>query len=136
MRITMKENPCGYAFNKTRQTFLASDLLIADSHWKRLKGLLGTSEVSFFAGKGLWIVPCHGVHTLGMRYAIDVIYLSDDNAVVHVEEHVKPWRFTPIHMGAETVIELPAHTVCNTQTRIGDQIEISRVAATVASRCE
>ncbi len=115
----------GYAFNKTRQTFLASQLQTADSHWKRLKGLLGTPETVFTAGKGLWIVPCHGVHTFGMRYAIDVVYLDSGHRVVHLEEHVKPWRMTPIRIEAETVMELPAHTIWNTQTRLGDEVEIS-----------
>ena len=113
-----------YAFNQTRQAFLASRLEVADTHWRRLKGLIRTASAEFNSGKGLWIVPCHGVHTMAMGYAIDVIYLNEQRVVVHVEENVKPWWFTPLRMDAATVIELPCHTVWSTGTRIGDEIEI------------
>jgi len=113
-----------YAFNQTRQAFLASELEVADTHWSRLKGLMGRPAHAFCAGKGLWIVPCHGVHTLAMGYAIDVVYLDAAQVVVHVEENVRPWRITPLRMDAATVIELPSHTVWSTCTRVGDQIEI------------
>jgi len=113
-----------YAYNQTRQAFLASELEVADTHWSRLKGLIGRRATSFQSGRGLWIVPCHGVHTLAMGYAIDVVYLDAAKVVVHVEESVKPWRFTPLRMDAATVIEVPSHTVWSTDTRVGDQIEI------------
>jgi len=113
-----------YAFNQTRQAFLASELEVADTHWSRLKGLMGRPSSAFPAGKGLWIVPCHGVHTLAMGYAIDVVYLDAAKVVVHVEENVRPWRVTPLRMDAATVIEVPCHTVWNTGTTVGDQIEI------------
>ena len=113
-----------YAFNRTRQAFLASDLEVADTHWSRLKGLLGRSSAAFCAGKGLWIVPCHGVHTLAMGYPIDVVYLDSALVVVYLEENVKPWRLTPLRMDAATVIEVPSHTVWSTGTKVGDQIEI------------
>jgi len=113
-----------YAFNQTRQAFLASELEVADTHWSRLKGLMGRPCSAFPAGKGLWIVPCHGVHTLAMGYAIDVVYLDAAKVVVHVEENVRPWRVTPLRMDAATVIEVPCHTVWNTGTTVGDQIEI------------
>ena len=113
-----------YAFNQTRQAFLASELEVADTHWSRLKGLMGRPGGSFCAGKGLWIVPCHGVHTLAMAYPIDVVYLDSAMVVVHVEENVKPWRIAPLRMDAATVIEVPSHTIWNTGTKVGDQVEI------------
>jgi uncharacterized membrane protein (UPF0127 family) len=114
----------GYAFNSTQETFLANELQVADSHWARLKGLLGTSSSEFYPGKGLWIVPCHGVHTIAMRYPIDVAYLDSDHVIVHIEENVRPWRMTPILVEADSVLELPSHTLCNTSTRVGDHVEI------------
>lgn len=116
--------PKGYAFNRTRQAFLATELLVADTHWTRLRGLIGTRTEDFGFGHGLWIVPCSGVHTLGMRYPIDLVYLSDDKTVLHVEENVRPWRIAPLHMDAVTLLVLPCHTVWNTETTVGDQIEI------------
>lgn len=112
------------AFNRTREAWLAGDLRVADRHWTRLKGLLSTDAASFTSGRGLWILPCHGVHTLAMRYAIDVVYLDEQLVVVHLEENVTPWRITPIRTDAKSVIELPAQTIEATRTQVGDVIEI------------
>jgi uncharacterized membrane protein (UPF0127 family) len=114
----------GYAFNRTRQSFLATELAVANTHWTRLRGLMGTVPGQFRLGHGLWIVPCHGIHTMAMRFPIDVVYLSPDKVVIHLEENVKPWRITPVLMEAATVLEVPSHTVWNTGTTLGDQIEI------------
>jgi len=114
----------GYAFNVTRQAFLATKLRVANTHLSRLVGLLGTSERSFNTGSGLWIVPSHGIHTFMMRYPIDVLYLDEQGTIVHLEENVRPWRMTPIRMEAISVIELPSYTIWNTSTKVGDQVEI------------
>jgi uncharacterized membrane protein (UPF0127 family) len=123
----MNDKQKTYAYNRTRQSFLAADLSIADTHWTRLKGLLGTRRDRFASGKGLWIVPSHGVHTFAMSYALDVVYLDERLVVVHLEESVRPWRVTAIRTDAVTVLELPAHTVWNTHTEVGDEIEIEPV---------
>src|SRR5579863_5737333 len=100
----------GQAFNQTRQTYLATALAVADTHWSRLRGLLGLTSGDFRNGYGLWIVPCHGVHTLGMGFAIDVVYLDRGNAVIHIQRDLKPWRFAPVRMLAASVLELPCRT--------------------------
>jgi uncharacterized protein len=112
------------AFNRTRETYLATALAVADGHWTRLRGLLGLSADDFRNGSGLWIVPCHGVHTLGMGFPIDVIYLDEGMNVVHVEQNLRPWRVAPVRMQATSVLELPSHTVRKTGTGVGDRIEI------------
>lgn len=113
-----------YAYNETRQTFLATELMVADTHWSRLKGLLGKTANAFRAGKGLWIVPCHGVHTLAMGFPIDVIFLDENRTVVHLEQHLRPWRLTSIKLEAATVIELPSETIARSETQVGDRVEI------------
>lgn len=114
----------GYALNRTRQTYLARDLRIAETHWSRFCGLMCTEAGSFPAGQGLWIVPSSGVHTFAMRFPIDVIYLDRDKVVVYLEENLKPWRVAPVRFRAKSVLELPGNTLTSTQTAIGDKIEI------------
>jgi uncharacterized protein len=114
----------GQAFNQTRQVCLATHLALADTHWSRLRGLLGVSASDFGNGSGLWIRPCWGVHTLAMRFPIDVVYLDRVNTVVHIEQRVLPWRFAPVRMQAASVLELPCQTVTQTGTALGDKIEI------------
>lgn len=115
----------GIAFNRTRQVHLATDLALADTHWTRLRGLLGRGPDDFRNGSGLWIVPCHGVHTLGMGFPIDVVYLDRDLNVIHVETDLQPWRFAPVRRMATSVLELPSRTTAATKTEIGDKIEIT-----------
>jgi uncharacterized membrane protein (UPF0127 family) len=115
----------GQAFNQTRRAYLATQLACADTHWTRLRGLLGTSRSDFRNGCGLWIVPCRGVHTLGMRFPIDVVYLDRSRTVVHIEAGLRPWRFAPVRMQAASVLELPCQTIEETGTAVGDKIEIN-----------
>jgi|SRR5208337_2925649 len=117
-------NASGYAFNRTRQTLLAPQLSLAATHWLRFRGLMCTPPADFGLGNGLWIVPCHGVHTFAMNFPIDVAYLDSNKLVVHVEHSLKPWRIAPVSRKAASVLELPAQTLASTGTQIGDAIEI------------
>jgi uncharacterized protein len=124
-RIDKDGNYQGEAYNRTRQTHLATALAVADTHWTRLRGLLGTAPDDFRNGRGLWIVPCHGVHTLGMGFPIDVVYLDRNLTVIHIQNVLQPWRFAPVRAEAASVLELPSRTVCETGTALGDKIEIN-----------
>jgi hypothetical protein len=117
--------PRGQAFNRTRQMHLATALAVADTHWTRLRGLLGLRASDFGNGCGLWIVPCHGVHTLGMGFPIAVVYLDRTQTVVHIERELRPWRFAPVTLQAASVLELPCRAVVETETAVGDRIEIT-----------
>lgn len=113
------------AFNRTRQACLATQLAVADTHWTRLRGLLGLNPDDFGNGSGLWIVPCHGIHTLGMGFPIDVVYLDRAMTVVHIQPNLPPWRFAPVRRQATSVLELPSHIAAETGTAVGDRIEIT-----------
>jgi hypothetical protein len=116
--------PRGQAFNRTRQTHLAMALAVADKHWSRLRGLVGITASDFGNGCGLWIVPCRGVHTLGMGFPIDVVYLDGTHTVVHIEHELRPWCVAPVRLEATSVLELPARTIVATGTAVGDRIDI------------
>jgi uncharacterized protein len=115
----------GQAFNRTRQAHLATALAVANTHWRRLRGLVGLNTRDFASGSGLWIVPCHGVHTLAMGFPIDVLYLDRGLKVVGIQSDVRPWRFTPVLMRASSVLELPCGKAAETKTAMGDTIEIT-----------
>jgi uncharacterized membrane protein (UPF0127 family) len=118
-------HPTGYAFNRTRRAYLATELSLANTHWSRLRGLMCTDAANFSAGKALWIVPCRGVHTFAMRFPIDVLYLDGEKIVVHVEKNLMPWRMAPVRMRATSVLELPPNTLAGTGTTVGDELEIT-----------
>jgi len=116
-----------YIYNKTRETFVATEATVADSYLRRLVGLLGKTKRWAQLGRGLWIVPSRGVHTIGMMFPIDLIFLSKEKEVVHVEEHLRPFRISAVSLKATSVLELPAHTVFRTGTQVGDLMEIARL---------
>jgi hypothetical protein len=118
-------NSTGYAFNRTRGSYLATGVSLANTHWSRFRGLMWTDAATFPAGRALWIVPCRGVHTFAMRFPIDVVYLDGDKVVVHVEENLLPWRMAPVRMRATSVLELPQNTLAGTGTIVGDELEIA-----------
>jgi len=115
----------GYAFNRTRKAYLATHLSVAGTHWSRLRGLMGKDAASFPAGNGLWIVPSRGVHTLAMKFPIDVLYLDTKKHVVHVEQNLQPWGVARVSMHTASVLELPGNTLKSSGTAIGDEIEIA-----------
>lgn len=114
-----------YVYNKTRETFVATEATVADSYLRRLVGLLGKTKRWARLGRGLWIVPSRGVHTIGMLFPIDLVFLSREKEVVHIEEHVRPFRISKVSLKATSVLELPAHTIYRTGTQVGDRLEIA-----------
>ena len=120
----MPSGPKTYAFNRTRQAYLATELSVAATHWSRFCGLMCTDASNFPKGQGLWIVPCRGVHTFAMRFPIDVIYLDKQKRVVHLEPGLRPWRMAAVKLQATSVLELPGDTLGPSGTRIGDEVEI------------
>lgn len=61
------------------------------------------------AGPGLLIPRCRSVHTLGMRFALDLIFLDGKGQVVAVRRAVPPWRLA-VERAARAVLELPARS--------------------------
>jgi len=116
-----------YVYNRTRETFVATEATVADSYLRRLVGLLGKTRHWARAGSGLWITPSHGVHTIGMLFPLDLIFLDDKKNVVHVEEHMQPFRISKVVLKASSVLELPPYTIFRTGTRVGDCMEIAPV---------
>lgn len=80
-------------------------LEVADWFLSRLVGLQFRRH--FFAGSGLLLVPCSGIHTCFLRFPLDVILLAADGRVLAAHRHVRPWRLVPPLRGAAAVLELP-----------------------------
>lgn len=113
-------------FNLTRQVVIAERVEVADRGAKRRKGLLGRDGLG--PGEGLWIVPCESVHTFGMRFPIDLIYLDRKKRVRKVKSGVPAWRLSAC-FSAHSVMELPAGAVRSSKTEPGDMLEFSPAAS-------
>src|SRR5207245_4779788 len=81
-----------YVYNKTRETFVATEAAVADNYLRRLIGLLGKTKRWAKLGRGLWIIPSRGVHSIGMLFPIDLVFLNMEKKVVHVEVHFRAFR--------------------------------------------
>jgi uncharacterized membrane protein (UPF0127 family) len=60
-----------------------------------------------------------------MGFPIDVVYLDKAMTVIHIQDDVQPWRFAPVRTQAASVLELPCRTAADTQTSVGDKIQIT-----------
>jgi hypothetical protein len=109
--------------NQTKNKTLASIVFLADSPFKRMKGLLG--EKSFKAPEAMVITPCNSVHTFFMRFPIDLLFIDKHSKVVKAVANLPSFRLTPIYLASRFVIELPAGTIHTTNTSEGDQIVIN-----------
>lgn len=112
--------------NRTRNQVLAETALVADRFWSRCKGLLGRSHLA--PGHGLVLLPAQAVHSLGMRFSIDVLHLDRAGRVLHIVAPLAPGRCGPFVRGSRTVVELPAGTVAPSGTAVGDQIDLIAAA--------
>lgn len=96
---------------------------LADTFWTRLKGLLGHPPLQ--AGEGLILNPCHAVHMYGMKQALDIAFLGEDGHVVAVYHDLRPGQRSKYHSDARSALELPAGTLRDTQTDVGDRLVIA-----------
>jgi uncharacterized membrane protein (UPF0127 family) len=116
-----------FVYNKTRETFLAFRVAVADSILSRLVGLLGRRSLP--QDSGVWIVPSNAVHTIGMLFSFDLVLIDKNFKVVGLRELVRPFTITWPNHRAESVLELPAHSIFRSRTQIGDQLLIERYEA-------
>jgi uncharacterized protein len=84
------------------------DILRASSARARLLGLAGLNALP--PGHALLLPRTRSIHTIGMRFMLDLIWLDDDGRVVRIDRAVKPWRARTCRR-ARQVIELPSHLV-------------------------
>lgn len=109
--------------NQTRDTILADRADIADTAPLRNRGLLKRTGLD--SGEGLWIVPCEGVHTIGMKFPIDVVFLNKKRKVLKVRREMGKWKMA-VCLRGHSVLELPAGTCDLAKTAVGDQLEFEK----------
>lgn len=107
--------------NLTRDTLIANQVKKADTYFSRLLGLLPKRNLE--PGEGLWIVPCRDIHSIGMRFAFDAIFMDADLKVVYLIERMPGFRVSPFIRQACSVLELDAGMIAKTNTQVGDQLQ-------------
>ncbi len=116
--------------NQTQGTVVADRVEIADTFWRRGKGLIGRRELP--EGSGLVIRPCGSIHMFFMSIPLDVLHIDKHGHVVKVLHGIQPWRLGPIVPSSKWVVELPEGTARRTKTGVGDVIALVSTAGAAA----
>ncbi len=111
--------------NQTRGKVLATKARLALRARERMKGLKGLEGLK--PGEALILRPCFQVHTFGMRFPIDVLFLDGQGMTVKAIHSMRPRRISPWVLEARTVLELPAGVLRETGTLVGDRILLQPV---------
>ena len=109
--------------NLSRRSIVAANVRLADNPRARRVGLLKHRTLGF--GEGLWIYPTQAIHTFGMRFPIDVVFLDSDQRVKRMYHALRPFRMTSFVWGAQSVLELAAGALASTGTQVGDELSFS-----------
>lgn len=96
-------------------------IIIANHFLCRLRGLLFKPQLRF--DEALLISPCKSVHTLGMRYAIDIVFLSPDYQILKIVRHCLPKRLASCK-NAKHTLELLAGESNRLGLKVGMQLPV------------
>lgn len=120
----MKTQYC--AFNITKQSFINLGVTVAGTPFARLRGLLGKMRMR--SDEAVWVVPSHGVHTIGLLFPIDVLYLDANQKVIYAIENLGRMRIPPVRWNCASVLQLPVRGIFDSGTQVGDQLMIGTPA--------
>ena len=120
MKAVNKVSSCRWIVNATRGEVLARDATLAESACQKRRGLIGRDGLK--PGEGLILPRCRQVHTIGMRFPIDVVFIDRRDEVVMTCRDLEPRGISPVAWRARSAVELPAGTIARTRTLIGDRI--------------
>jgi len=105
--VTVRRGSLTFAARDGRQARLDT-VWRTETFMERNRGLLGRAPLE--TSEGMLITPCNAVHSLGMRYAIDLAYLDRRGRIRRLVRHLRPWRAS-LCLAAASVLEMPAGTV-------------------------
>jgi uncharacterized membrane protein (UPF0127 family) len=111
--------------NQRTGAVIAASLEVADTSHTRRKGLLGRDSLP--SGAALMITRCNSIHTIGMRFPIDVAFVDRRGRVRKIARHLGRWRIA-ISPLAASVVEFAAGALHDGTMRVGDVLEFRQTA--------
>ena len=109
--------------NERTRTVVARRVELALTRRARRVGLLGRASLD--AATALVLAPCLTIHTVGMKFPIDVVFVSRDGRALRIIRRLKPWR-AAVSVRAHAVIELAGGTLDSVDVRVGDHLDVRR----------
>ena len=98
----------GVLYQQDNRQILVPDVMKTTNPLERMRGLLGKPQL--LRNQGLLIEPCSSVHSFGMHYPIDLIFLNKNWKITKLVHSMKPCRLA-WSWGAHMVIELVGGTL-------------------------
>jgi uncharacterized membrane protein (UPF0127 family) len=118
--------------NARTDRVIATCVELANTRATRRRGLLGRSGLA--DGAALAITPCFAVHTVGMRFAIDVVFVDGTGIVKKIVRDLAPWRLAG-SASARTVIEFAAGALLPEGVlSVGDRVAVEPTEGEAATR--
>jgi uncharacterized membrane protein (UPF0127 family) len=108
--------------NCTTGTIIATRIDRLTGLLQRAVGLLARSSVQH--DEGVWLTSCRSIHTLGMRCAIDVVFVDREGCVLRICRNVRPNRFALSCRAAKAVVELGGGALDQIDVELGDRLEL------------
>jgi len=112
--------------NERTGTVIAEMLETAFDSGARRRGLLGRDGLA--AGTAMVIAPCNAVHTVRMRFPIDVVFAARDGRVTKIVRRLAAWR-AAASFSAFATIELRAGAMDDADLVIGDRLVLGTPSA-------
>lgn len=103
---------------KSDNALIADNVKVANNVITRFIGLLNRSGLE--KGEGLLITPCNSIHSFGMRFNFDAVFINKNNQIKHLMTNIKPWSVSPIIFSVKSVLELPGGTIKELKLNVGD----------------
>ena len=113
-------------FNERTNQAVATQVEIAATRRSRNRGLLGRDHLDEAAA--MLLAPCTSVHTVGMRFPIDVVFVDRQGYALKVVRNLRPWRIA-LSVGGSAVIEMAAGSLRWGQVVPGDRLYLAPAAA-------
>ena len=108
--------------NSRTGQLISDNAVLASSPLSRMKGLLGRGSMP--ASEAIVLRPASSIHTLFMRFALDIIYLDHDGKIVKLVPNLVPFRFSAAS-GARAVIEMASGATSQLDLQVGDELIIN-----------
>jgi uncharacterized membrane protein (UPF0127 family) len=108
-----------YLLRDVSRTLLLDSVMRTASSWERMRGLLWRPPL--LAGEALIIDRCGSVHTCGMKYALDLVFLDRESVIRKLVRAVRPWRMAGC-IAADTTLEMPAGSIDRLKLEPGMQL--------------
>lgn len=108
--------------NQTSNQIICQNASIANTVLSRMIGLL--LKKSFQNTDGLLLMPCSQIHSIGMKFNFDAVYLDKDYKIIATYNNVEKNRILPYNNLVKSVLELPEGAIQANKLEIGDVLKI------------